>query len=199
MLTPVRCENTWSLQGGHLGEFVTTLAGAKHRQKELATAYQWAQKGRLAILFSPEPDNSHDLNAVQVFAMQKGKSKPLVLGYLPADVAENNKERKKALHVVDAEFRESDEKFDFINLKLTIAYGNEGRSARSQTGASEKRLGLALFGAKAAISVGILWTIWEAADASGPNFQVVFGLAVCAAGLAWYVATKIRLRRVRRG
>lgn len=108
-----------------MGEFVTTIAGANRRQKEIGKALEWMADGPTEVYFVPEPENPHDANAVRVDVEKKklfGK-KRMTIGYLPAAIAASVKGRVDQLRVTGAGVRAPDKEFDFWNIKLTIVDG----------------------------------------------------------------------------
>jgi hypothetical protein len=108
-----------------MGEFVTTLAGAKHRQDKVLDAMEVMADGPTDVFFVAEPSNPHDKNAVRVEIEKKGlfRKKRVMIGYLPRDVAASVVDKLDRLRVTGAEVRGPSEKYDFWNIAFTLDDG----------------------------------------------------------------------------
>ena len=109
-----------------MGEFVTTLAGAKYRQKEIEQAIDWMSDGAVSVFLEPEPDNPHDPNAIRVdVARESDKSNRLTIGYLPAHIAASLRPSVDDVRVKGVKVKAPSEAFDFWNLAFTFNDGGQ--------------------------------------------------------------------------
>lgn len=108
-----------------MGEFVTALAGATYRQKEIAKAIGWMTAGPVTVYLEHEPDNPHDSNAVRVDVEKQSGSKRLKIGYLPGHIAASLQPNLDSVRVKGVSVRAPDEVYDFWNLTFTLDDGRQ--------------------------------------------------------------------------
>lgn len=200
-----------------MAEFTTTIAGAKHRQREIRKTLKWMSNGSVDFYLVAEPENPHDPNAIRV-EVESGKGfgdTSLTIGYLPARIAARMKGRVDDLEVLDAEGREPDDEFDFWNVVLTIDDGGDdssvSESERPHSGGREstidapsvrspqdvtkkltahKRWAATLFIAGV---VGVVLVVTETVARDGPIGRILLVAPhLLFGGLIWYFVASMR-------